>query len=519
MLTLESYLCGSWVRGTGKAATLVNPTTEEPIAETSTAGLDFGAALRFARERGGPALRAMSFAERAEILRAMSRAIHANRDALIAAAIQNGGNTRSDAKFDIDGAMGTLAFYAELGASLGKERVLVDGDLVQLARGPRFVGGHVLVPRAGVAVHVNAFNFPAWGLGEKAACALLAGVPVVAKPATSTALVAHNIVRIWVEQKLLPEGALSFVCGSPGDLLTHLDGEDVVAFTGSADTGATIRAMPNIVKHSTRVNVEADSLNSAVLGPDVTEGSETFQMFARDVARDITQKAGQKCTAIRRIFVPRELAASLEAALVERLGEARVGDPSLEGVTVGPLATAQQHRDAKAGIAKLSEEAAIVLGSGAFERVGVANDRGYFVAPTLLRTHDSDAATRVHEHEVFGPVATLLPYDGTAAHATRLVNKGAGSLVSSVYSDDRAFTGETLWGIAPLHGRVVLGSEKIADQMPGPGTVLPQSVHGGPGRAGGGEELGGVRGLSFYSQRTAVQGSRPVLEALFGIKK
>lgn len=519
METLESYVSGGWTRGKGKPAILVNPTTEEPLAQTSTEGIDFAGAVRFARERGGPALRAMTFAQRGELLRAMSRAIHASRDALIETAIRNGGNTRGDAKFDIDGAMGTLAYYAELGGQLGDERVLIDGEGVQLGRSPRFFGVHVLTPRTGVAVHVNAFNFPGWGLGEKAACALLAGVPVISKPATSTAMVAHQIVRLWVEQKLLPEGALSLVAGAAGDLLTHLGGDDVLAFTGSADTGATLRSLPNVVRSSVRVNVEADSLNAAVLGPDVEPGSETYQMFLRDVVRDMTQKAGQKCTAIRRVFAPTAVADRVAEDLVERLRDAKVGDPSLEGVTVGPLATASQLRDVKAGIDLLAKESTVLLGGDPFKRAGVPAGKGYFVPPTLLRTRDADAAASVHEHEVFGPSATLLPYDGTPAHAVRLVRKGAGGLVCSVYSDDRAVAGEVLFGIASLHGRVVLGSEKIADQAPGPGTVLPQSIHGGPGRAGGGEELGGLRGLGFYSQRTAVQGSRPVLEAILGLKK
>jgi oxepin-CoA hydrolase/3-oxo-5,6-dehydrosuberyl-CoA semialdehyde dehydrogenase len=519
METLESYVHGEWQTGKGKLATLVNPTTEAPLAQTSTEGLDFGKAVRFAREEGGPTLRAMTFAERGEVLRAMSRAIHGARDALIEAAIQNGGNTRSDAKFDIDGAMGTLAYYADLGKELGAKRFLVDGDGVQLGRAPRFFGAHVLTPRTGVAVHVNAFNFPAWGLGEKAACALLAGVPVVSKPATSTALVAYRIMKLWVDAGILPKGTLSFVAGSPGDLLSHLTGDDVLAFTGSGDTGATLRALGNVVRDSVRVNVEADSLNAAVLGPDAAPGSETYAMFLRDVARDMTQKAGQKCTAIRRIFAPRAVAEQVEQDLVERLRDAKVGDPALEGVTVGPLATAAQLRDVKAGIERLAAESTVVLGAGAFEKLGVAGDKGYFVPPTLLRTKDAAASRVVHEHEVFGPVATLLPYDGGAREAIELVRRGAGGLVCSVYSDDRAFASEVFFGIASLHGRVVLGSEKIADQTPGPGTVLPQTIHGGPGRAGGGEELGGVRGLAFYSQRTAVQGSRPILEAMLDLKK
>ncbi len=520
MERIESYVEGRWAYGTGKAATLVNPTTEEPIAEASTEGIDFARALEHARTVGGPALRALTFAQRGEILRTLSRAIHASRDALLEAAILNGGNTRSDAKFDIDGASGTLAHYADLGKQLGDTRVMVEGEGVQLGRSPRFFGYHVLVPRAGVAVHINAFNFPAWGLAEKAACALLAGMPVVSKPATSTSLVAYRIAKIFIDAGVLPPGAFSFVGGSPGYMLDNLSGQDVVAFTGSADTGYTLRTRPSIAKTSVRLNIEADSLNTAVLGPDVAPGSDTFRMFLREVYKDIIQKAGQKCTAIRRIVVPQEVAGDVRDELASMLAEARVGDPSRDEVLVGPLATASQLRDARAGIGKLAAEAKIVRGGNVpFDRVGVAGDKGYFVQPTLLECADPDSARAVHEHEVFGPVATLLPYAGGAARATELVRRGGGMLVGSVYSDDRAFVGDILFGLMPFHGRVYLGSEKIADQTPGPGTVLPQSVHGGPGRAGGGEELGGLRGLAFYSQRTAVQGSRPVIEALLELKK
>lgn len=517
METLESYLNGAWVSGQGKEQNLVNPATEEVIAKTSTNGLDFASAFDVARREGGPALRALTFAERGELLRAMSRAIHASRDELLDSGIANGGNTRSDAKFDVDGASGTLAYYAELGKELGAQRFLLDGDGIQLGRSPRFFGQHIFMPRTGVALHINAFNFPAWGFGEKAACALLAGMPIVVKPATSTALLAYKIAKLCAP--ILPRGAFSFIAGPPGDILSHLGPQDVVAFTGSSDTGASLRLMPNVVKSSVRVNIEADSLNAAVLGPDVEQGSDTYNMFLRDVVRDMTQKAGQKCTAIRRVFVPSDKVGAVRDDLADRLREMRVGNPALDNVNVGPLATAAQLRDIRAGIQKLSAEARIVLGDGPFERLGVSAEQGYFVPPTLLECEDAGRARAIHEHEVFGPVATIVPYAGSALSAASLVALGGGGLVCSVYSDDRNFTAEILIGIAPWNGRVVLGSEKIADQTPGPGTVLPHTIHGGPGRAGGGEELGGVRGLYFYSQRTAVQGSRPILEAILGGKK
>ena len=513
MEQLQSYVSGGWVSGARVMSTLVNPATEEPLAETSTEGIDFALALDFARTRGGPALRSLTFRQRAEMLKAMSRAIHQHRDALIEVAMTNGGNTRGDAKFDIDGASGTLAYYADLGASLGDARVLSDGEAVQLGRSPRFFGQHVLVPRPGVALHINAFNFPAWGLAEKAACALLAGMPIISKPATSTALLAHRIARLMVEANALPEGAFSFVAGAPGNLLSHLNGEDVLAFTGSSDTAAALKALPNVVQRNVRVNLEADSLNCAILGPDVEADSETYQMFVRDVVRDITQKAGQKCTAIRRVFVPGPILERVQQDLVEKLNEVRIGDPAREDVTMGPLATATQLRDVLAGIKRFADDGRIVVGSAPFERLGVVAGKGYFVPPTLFVCDSPQSARHVHAHEVFGPVATLMAFAATR-DAIAWIRKGGGGLVSSVYSDNRDFASEMLFGIAPHHGRLVLGSAKIADQTPGPGTVLPQSIHGGPGRAGGGEELGGLRGLGLYSQRVALQGARVMLEAL-----
>ncbi|RLB56282.1 MAG: 3,4-dehydroadipyl-CoA semialdehyde dehydrogenase, partial [Deltaproteobacteria bacterium] len=318
MIELESYLNGEWKAGTGKKATLKNPATGEAVAETSTSGLDFAAALTYARDVGGPALRAMTFAERGAMLKEMSKALHEVRDELIEASIINAGTTRSDSKFDIDGATGTLAYYAGVGKRLGDRTYLVEGEGEQLTRGARLWGHHLLVPRRGVAVHINAFNFPAWGLAEKAACALLAGVPVVTKPATSTILPAYRLMKTLVDAKVLPDGALSFVCGSAGDLVTHLGPQDVLAFTGSGDTGAMLRRMDNVIERSVRINVEADSLNAMVLGEDVEAGSDTYQMFIRHASREITQKTGQKCTATRRVFVPE----AIIDRVIKDLGEA-----------------------------------------------------------------------------------------------------------------------------------------------------------------------------------------------------
>jgi 3,4-dehydroadipyl-CoA semialdehyde dehydrogenase len=513
MITLRSYLQGRWVEG-GSPQTLVNPATEEPLAWAGSAGLDLAGALEFARHTGGPALRELTFAQRGQLLQAMADALQARRDELLDLAVRNGGNTRSDAKFDVDGATFTLSAYAELGKGLGEARFLVDGEGISLARSPRFHGQHLMVPRRGVAVHVNAFNFPAWGLAEKAAVALLAGVPVLSKPASSSAMAAHRIVEILVEKQVLPPGALSLLVGSPGDLLDHLGPQDVVAFTGSSDTGAKIRVLPRVIRNSVRVNVEADSLNAAVLGPDADPGSDTYELFIKDVVRDITQKAGQKCTAIRRVMVPAAMADRVRDDLADRLRAITVGNPAHEGVRMGPVATAAQLEDVRRGIDLLARDARLVHGDAALTPVGVEPGKGFFVGPVLLEVEPGAEAPSVHSHEVFGPVATVVPYSGGAAEAADLVARGRGGLVSSVYSEDAEFTSQAVMELAPFHGRIFLGSAKIAEMSPGPGTVLPLLVHGGPGRAGGGEELGGLRGLAFYLQRVALEGSRPTIERI-----
>jgi 3,4-dehydroadipyl-CoA semialdehyde dehydrogenase len=502
MQVLESYIAGRWVKGSGAAQTLFNPATEAALASASTEGVDLAAALDHARGSGGPALRALNFAERGALLQGMADALQDARDELLALNMQNGGNTRSDAKFDVDGAIATLLAYAELGTALGAGKFLVDGEGIQLGRSPRFHGQHLSVPRHGVAVHINAFNFPAWGLAEKAAAALLAGMPVLSKPATATAMAAHRAMQVIAEAKILPEGALQMLVGSPRDLPALLGAQDVLAFTGSGATGERIRALPNVIRHSVRVNVEADSLNAAVLGPDVEARSDMYELFVKDVVRDITQKAGQKCTAIRRILVPRGLLGAVRGDLVEMLGATKVGDPMDEETRMGPLASEAQLKDVLSGIEKLTAEGQRIAG-----KPGRLSEKGFFVSPGLFEIENGKA---VHEHEVFGPVASLLPYSDNPAE---IVARGNGGLVCSLYSEDSAFIEQAVAGLAPWHGRLYLGHPKI-ELSPGPGTVLPQLVHGGPGRAGGGEELGGRRALSFYLQRVALEGSRPVLAAL-----
>ncbi|MAG62262.1 MAG: 3,4-dehydroadipyl-CoA semialdehyde dehydrogenase [Planctomycetota bacterium] len=510
MHTLTSYVAGRWQEGTGEARALLDPTSGETVAQLPSGGIDFAEMTGHARDVGGPALRALNFAERGQLLKDLSAAIHAEREELIELGRLCGGNTRGDAKFDIDGATGTLAAYAYYARSLGERKTLPDGEGVQLGRTARYWGQHILSPRVGVAVHINAFNFPAWGMFEKAACALLAGMPVIEKPGSPTALLAWRLAQITVDSGVLPEGAFQFVAGSAGDLLDHLGPQDCLAFTGSARTGALLRGHGNVVAHNVRVNVEADSLNAAVLAPDVESDSETYGAFLSNVVTDMTQKAGQKCTAVRRILVPAERVKEVQADLIAELGRIQMGDPADRDHRLGPLTDEAQLEDVRAGIGRLSEVAEVVLGGSEPTELG-----GCFVTPTLLVAADSRADV-LHELEVFGPVSTILPYTGSVEEAVELVNLGGGGLVTSLYSNDVDWTETYVMGVAPWHGRVWIASDRGVSQSLPPGMVLPASIHGGPGRAGGGEELGAERGLAFYMQRTALQGFKGFLDPRFG---
>ena len=521
-IRLSSYVCGNWNPGEGAGAPLYNPATDAVLAEATTRGIDMGAVLAHARREGVPALGALSFGQRAQLLKDLAKLFHTNREELLDLAQQNGGNTRGDAKFDVDGAIGTLAAYAESGAKLGERcggrTALTDGDFIQLTRSPRFVGQHLYQRRPGVAVQVNAFNFPAWGTFEKVAVAFLAGVPVISKPATATALLTWRMTELMAASGKLPAGAFQLICGSAGDLLDRLGPMDHLAFTGSAATGNMLRGGAALLRNSVRVNVEADSLNALALGPDVEEGSDLWQAALRTVQTDMTQKTGQKCTAIRRVLVPADRIGAFGEALADRLASVKVGDPlapAEQGVTMGPVATKAQQRDVLAGLRKLAEEADLICGSlEALEPCGAGV--GCFVAPTVLAARAG--AQAVHDLEVFGPACTLIGYGGGAAEAAELLGRGQGSLVSTAVSDDRGWLEGVVTGAGPWLGRLQLLSSKIADQALAPGMVLPSLVHGGPGRAGGGEELGGERGLLFYMQRTAIQADQVVLKKILGME-
>ncbi|MEO8840290.1 MAG: 3,4-dehydroadipyl-CoA semialdehyde dehydrogenase [Kofleriaceae bacterium] len=506
---LASFLSGGWSTGSGARQALVNPATEATVAEVSAGGHDLAAAFAYARGTGAGALATLTFAQRGELVAALSKAIHAAREELIALAIANGGNTRSDAKFDIDGAAVTLSHYAELGAKLGAQKLIGDGEPIQVGRTARMVGQHVWASRRGVAVHINAFNFPAWGTCEKLACSLIAGVPVISKPATATALVAHRLAQLF--EPLLPRGVLQMLVGPAGALLDHVTPVDVVAFTGGSATATMLRGK---LPHA-RLNIEADSLNAAVLGPDVDLTSEVGNLFLADVVRDMTQKTGQKCTAIRRVLVPQDKLGDVLEAMKDRLATWKIGNPELEEVRMGPVATAQQLADVKAGIARLAAATESVHGgTGEVTPLGIPEGKGYFVGPVVRLAKSPMTCEPLNSHEVFGPVSTVGPYSGDAHFAAAFIAKGEGCLVSSAYSDDRDWVATFVTTAAPWAGRLYLGSSKMAAQSPGPGTVLPSLVHGGPGRAGGGEELGGARGLGFYMQRCALEGDASVLKTL-----
>jgi len=509
--SLESHLCGQWSHGRDVETELVDPVSAAVLATASARGLDLAAALRFSRRKGGPALRALSYGERAKLLAAVADVLAKYRARYEAIAIANSGNTRADAAIDIDGGIGTLKYYARLGSSLGGAHLLVDDKPVRLAKAENYQALHVLVPRRGVAVHINAFNFPSWGLWEKAAVALLAGMPVLAKPASATAQLSHAMVRDVVAAGVLPAGALSLLCGGAGDLLDHLTSEDLIAFTGSSATAATIRGHPNVLARGVLVNVEADSINAALLAPDAGPDSPAFAAFIKEVAREMTVKAGQKCTAIRRAFVPTEQAGAATEAIAARLAKTVVGDPRRDDVRMGPLVTRTQQAAALQGIAALAREAQIVCGGASAPALdGIDPARSAFVAPTLLRVADPAAAPGVHDIEVFGPVAIVIPYKDEP-EAFALAARGGGSLVASVYGDDRAFLARAVAELGAAHGRVLAVDASIADAHTGHGIVMPQCHHGGPGRAGNGEELGGLNGLRLYHQRVAVQGSTELL--------
>lgn len=513
---LSNYIGGRWQAGTGAGTPLLDPVLGTELVRVDATGLDLAAGFDFAREQGGTALRALTYRERATMLSAALKVLQANRDAYYDIATANSGTVKNDSAVDIDGALFTLGSYAKLGDALGERRFMLDGDMTRLGKETLFQSQHVLTSTRGVALFINAFNFPAWGLWEKAAPALLSGVPVIIKPATATAWLTQRMVKDVVDAGIFPVGALSIICGSSAGLLDQLQPFDVVSFTGSAETAAVIRSHPAVVQRSVRVNIEADSLNSALLLPDEAAGSPAFDLLVKEVAREMTVKSGQKCTAIRRIFVPEALYGAVAEAISARLAKTTVGNPRNESVRMGALVSRTQLAAVREGLAHLTTQAEVLHDGSTHALVDADTAVACCVGPTLLGTRDargSDSANRIHDTEVFGPVATLVPYRD-AAQALALVRRGQGSLVTSLYGSDAAALASTALELADSHGRVHVISPDVAQLQTGHGNVMPQSLHGGPGRAGGGEELGGLRALNFYHRRSAVQASTAVLANL-----
>jgi oxepin-CoA hydrolase / 3-oxo-5,6-dehydrosuberyl-CoA semialdehyde dehydrogenase len=515
-MQLESFIAGRWQAGAGTPVALRDATTGQLIANASSEGLDLSTGLTHAREVAGPNLRRLTFHERAAQLKALAKHLSEKKDELYALSYATGA-TKADSWIDIDGGIATLFVYASKGMrELPDAHVYVDGATESLSKSGGFAGQHICVPLEGAAVHINAFNFPVWGMLEKLAPTFLAGVPAIVKPATATAYLTELAVRRIVESGILPEGAVQLICGSVGNLFDHLTCQDSVAFTGSASTAQKLRMHPTVIDHSVRFTAETDSLNSCVLGPDAAPGTPEIDLFVREVAREMTVKAGQKCTAIRKAIVPAAIAGDVVEALKAALGKVVVGNPRLEQVRMGPVASLAQRREVLAQLAKLEREAEVVYGTARQVELADADaDRGAFIAPTLLLCKDSARAAAIHEIEAFGPVCTVVPYDGLDS-AIALARRGAGSLVASVFTADDTIAARLVVGLAPFHGRVLVVNRHCAKESTGHGSPLPHLVHGGPGRAGGGEEMGGIRGVLHYMQRTAVQGTPDVLTAVTG---
>ncbi len=514
--TLLNYASDQWVAATGGTAQLRSAVTGQVVAETGSQGLNFAAMLGHARRVGGPALRAMTFHARARMIKSLAEAVMARKDELYALSWATGG-TRADNWIDIEGGAGTLFAIASKGRrELPDDVILIDGDMEPIGKRGTFVGQHVYTSRHGVAVQINAFNFPVWGMLEKLGPSLLAGMPVIVKPASQTAYVTEAAVRIMVEADVLPAGALQLIVGGVGDLFDHLTGQDLVSFTGSADTAQKLQSHPVIAREAVRFIAERDSLNATVLGPDAAPGTPEFDLFVKEVVREMTTKAGQKCTAIRRAFVPAACLEAAEAALAEALGKVVVGDPQVEGVTMGALASMGQLADVRAKAKELATEARLAFGDpDHVDAKGAEPGAGAFISPLLFRADDPWSARLVHDIEPFGPVSTLMPYRDLD-DAIALANRGQGSLALSLFTHDPATARAFVLGAAAYHGRIVVIDRDSARESTGHGSPLPNLIHGGPGRAGGGEEMGGIRGVKHHMQRSALQGSPRQLSAVIG---
>ena len=515
-MKLANFVSGEWREGAGAGDPLIDPVTGEELARISSQGIDLGAALAFSRSEGGAALQRLSYRERAELLAKIGEILTANRDEYFRISLLNSGTTQPDASFDVDGAIFTVKYYAKIGKALEDKARLKEGAVIPLSKTGVFAGQHFLIPTRGAAVFINAFNFPAWGFCEKAGPALLSGVPIVIKPASPTAWLTHRMVEDIVKANILPPGAISILCGSARQVLDHVQEGDVVSFTGSAETAAGIRVNQNVVRRSVRVNIEADSINSAILGPDAAPGTDVFDLLVKEVVREMTLKAGQKCTAIRRVFVPRQHLQAVGEAISGKLSAMKVGNPRNAEVKVGPVVSKAQQAACWEGLRMLKEECSVVFGGDeGFQPIDADREKSAFVQPTLLAAKDGLGARFVHDVEVFGPAATLVAYDNLESLIS-MVRRGLGSLVASVFSNDAKFVQDVVLGIGDLHGRIMVVDSAVGAQHTGHGNVMPSCLHGGAGRAGGGEELAGLRALLLYHRRFVVQGPATVIGELAG---
>jgi len=516
MNKLENYVQGKWVTGDGDGTALVNAVTGENVAFATTKGLDFDEILRYGREVGNPALRKMTFQERGLMLKKLAMHLTKQKDKFYQISFMTGA-TRVDSWIDIEGGFGNLFANASLRRNFTNKPFHVDGEGIDLSRGGDFMGHHIMVPKRGVAVHINAFNFPVWGMLEKCAVNWMAGVPAVVKPATNTSFLTEAVVKEIIASGILPEGSLQLICGSARTILDHVDSQDVVTFTGSADTGRMLKTNPNIINNAVPFNMEADSLNCSVLGKDAKPGTPEFKLFVKEVKKEMTVKCGQKCTAIRRIIVPEEFVEDVQIALGKELGRTAIGDPALKETRMGALVSQDQVQEVRDRVKVLSKTAEIVYGDlDKVEVNGADAKKGAFLSPILMLEKDPRKNTAVHEVEAFGPVSTIMPYKDLD-DAVELAQMGLGSLCASISTFDDSTARDFTVGAATHHGRILILNRESAKQSTGHGSPLPTLVHGGPGRAGGGEEMGGMRGVKHYLQRCAIQGSPTTITEITGI--
>ncbi len=516
MLKLGNYVTGNWITGDGDGQILYNAVNGDAIAAATTKGLDFAAMLEYGRKSGGPALRKMTFHERGRMLRALALHLIGHKEKFYTISYKTGA-TRLDSWIDIEGGIGNLFANASLRRKFPNETFCLDGESHNLSKGGTFIGQHILVPKEGVAVHINAFNFPVWGMLEKIAVNLLAGVPAIVKPASLTCYLTQAVVKEIAASGILPHGALQLICGSAGDLLDNVTAQDVITFTGSASTGLMLKSQRRILEECVPFNMEADSLNCIVLGEDVTPQMPEWEIFIKEVRKEMTVKAGQKCTAIRRIFVPENKLEDMHIALGKALSQTTIGNPENEKVRMGALAAKSQVEEVKKHVSELLQSAQLIYGHFEnFDVIDADKNKGAFLSPLLLLAEDAFGAEEVHSIEAFGPVSTLMPYRNID-EAKELAKKGKGSLVCSIVTADNKIAKEFVLGAATHHGRILVLNNECAKESTGFGSPLPLLVHGGPGRAGGGEEMGGVRGVKHYMQRVAVQGSPTTIMAITNV--